>query len=777
VSSGPERAKSFYEGETRDAVCRQRQSKQKGGGMIADESRARWRAQSAPLILLFFLSGFPALIYQIVWQRALFSIYGINIESVTNVVTVFLLGLGLGSLLGGALAQRAGEWLIPMFCAAELGISVYGFYSLRLFRWLAETTAGAPLLEAGVYSFLLVLLPTILMGSTLPLLVTYFVRGSGNVGQSVGQLYFVNTVGSAVACFCAAMFLLRDLGQSGAVATAAMLNAAIAIAALLYSFWTRRPLDPSGVATGSPPVTADTVTSLLPFPASLLLALLTGFIALGYEIVWYRLFHFATAGHAKAFALLLFAFLSGIALGSLVSERLCRGRSAPGRKFLMYIGAFTLVANLVGYLVAPYLAATSSGGIQKALPLVALASGMLGAVFPLVSHVSIAPDRRVGARLSYLYLANILGSAAGSFVVGFILMDVWGVRQISSFLAVLGVLVGTVLWLTAWPGPRRRSLAAMAGILLIAGILLGSPRLYRQLYERLLLTSLHSPGGPSFRYTIENKSGVINVTEDGAVFGGGIYDGRFSVDLIQDVNGIVRPFALSSVHPKPRHVLMIGLAGGAWAQVIAHHPQLESLTIVEINPGYLQLIPKYPEVASLLRNPKVEIVIDDGRRWLARNRERRFDAVVMNSVYYWRAHSTDLLSMEFLSLVRRHLHPGGIAIYNTLGGRDVFYTGLTAFPHGVRIMNFLVVSDAPIVLDKERWRRILLEYRIDGQPVLDLTREADRQALEQSLALLDHADPEHPFKVQNAIEPTHRYLSVLRGRKVYTDDNMGGEWE
>jgi len=110
---------------------------------------------------------------------------------------------------------------------------------------------------------------------------------------------------------------------------------------------------------------------------------------------------------------------------------------------------------------------------------------------------------------------------------------------------------------------------------------------------------------------------------------------------------------------------MIGLSSGSWAQVIANHPQVEHLTIVEINLGYLRLIQRVPEVASLVQNPKVRIDIDEGRRWLMRNPGRKFDVIVMNTSYSWRSNMSDLLSLEFLQLIRRHLNPGGECIFTT----------------------------------------------------------------------------------------------------------------
>src|ERR1035437_7506911 len=121
------------------------------------------------------------------------------------------------------------------------------------------------------------------------------------------------------------------------------------------------------------------------------------------------------------------------------------------------------------------------------------------------------------------------------------------------------------------------------------------------------------------------------------VFGGGVYDGRFNTDMMHDSNELFRAFAVSGMQPEPRHVLMIGLASGSWAQVIANTPNVEDLTIVEINPGYLSLIRKHPEVASVLTNPRVHVVIDDGRRWMFGHPERRFDLIVMNTTFNWRA--------------------------------------------------------------------------------------------------------------------------------------------
>lgn len=181
---------------------------------------------------VFLLSGFAALLYQLVWQRALFTLYGSNAESVTVVVAAFMLGLGLGSYLGGLVSRRPNIPLIAVFGVVELLIGLFGVFSLALFAWVGSMTLGVSLMWTGVISFLVVLVPTCLMGSTLPLLVRYCTDLSGNVGQSVSTLYYVNTLGSAVACFVAGLFIFRILGMAGSVYLAAAMNAAIAFLVL-----------------------------------------------------------------------------------------------------------------------------------------------------------------------------------------------------------------------------------------------------------------------------------------------------------------------------------------------------------------------------------------------------------------------------------------------------------------------------------------------------------------------------------------------------------------
>lgn len=174
--------------------------------------------------VVFLFSGFAALLYQMVWQRKLFTIYGTNSESIAVVVTAFMLGLGFGSLLGGWLSKREHFPLLLGFACIELGIGAYGLISISLFDWIGSFTLGLSVAQTGFVAFALVLLPTLLMGATLPLLVAYLVRTNENVGRSVGGLYFINTLGAALGSFAAVLLLFGRLGLSSSVLVAAALN-------------------------------------------------------------------------------------------------------------------------------------------------------------------------------------------------------------------------------------------------------------------------------------------------------------------------------------------------------------------------------------------------------------------------------------------------------------------------------------------------------------------------------------------------------------------------
>jgi spermidine synthase len=182
---------------------------------------------------VFFISGFAAILYQLVWQRTLFALIGINIEAVTLIVTAFILGLGLGSLVGGRLSHGNPRGLVLRFAVVELAIGIYGLLSLRLLQTVGAWTLGLSPATTAFVTLVAVLPPTMAMGATLPILVAYYVRRFGAVGTAVAGLYFTNTLGSALAAFAASFVVIRALGLTQTVWLGAAGNFLVATVALI----------------------------------------------------------------------------------------------------------------------------------------------------------------------------------------------------------------------------------------------------------------------------------------------------------------------------------------------------------------------------------------------------------------------------------------------------------------------------------------------------------------------------------------------------------------
>lgn len=228
--------------------------------------------------------------------------------------------------------------------------------------------------------------------------------------------------------------------------------------------------------------------------------------------------------------------------------------------------------------------------------------------------------------------------------------------------------------------PARWIAGMMAGVLL----LLSS---FQQ--EMSLLRALASKNAEqTIAYLRENRQGVIHTLKDpvlgDTIYGGNIYDGRLNTDVVLNSNRIDRVYVLSALHPAPRRVLVIGLSGGAWTRVLAEFEGVQRIDVIEINPGYLDLIRGTPEIQGILHDRRIQIHIDDGRRWLRRHGGEPYDLIVMNTTFHWRAYSTNLLSAEFLQLARQHLAPFGILAFNGTGAPDTLATAAAVFEHAYR---------------------------------------------------------------------------------------------
>ena len=188
-----------------------------------------------PIILvsvLFFLSGAAGLIYQTVWVRLLELYFGVTLTASTLIVAAYMAGLGLGSLLGGRIASKSKNTIL-LYGLIEAAIGVFGIFSPTLINWIGQNTAGSPYVLVFVLSFVLLLLPTLLMGMTLPLLTQAFVTRVETSGQVIGLLYGINTLGAAIGALVSGYILMGWFGFSGALLVAVVLNFLVGIGAVL----------------------------------------------------------------------------------------------------------------------------------------------------------------------------------------------------------------------------------------------------------------------------------------------------------------------------------------------------------------------------------------------------------------------------------------------------------------------------------------------------------------------------------------------------------------
>lgn len=699
---------------------------------------------------VFILSGISALIYQLVWQRALLTIYGSNVESVAMVMAAFLAGLGMGSIVGGWVSKSARAPLVLLFGLAELGVGGYGLISLKLFDAVgALTSAQAHGLTTGTLVFLLVFLPTLLMGATLPMLVAQQVRNTAHVGMSVSRLYFVNTLGAALGAFIAARWLLGSYGMSGTTRIAASLNAAAALIVLLAL---RKPAAESADQAKEPAAIAGCE---IPFRTALLWSACSGFLALSWEIIWSRVFNFASASKAPVFGYMLGSYLFGLALGSLLSPQVL----AQAGKLRARLACWVMFSSVMGFIVAPLTAIFARQLFWECgYVCVVIAGALIGLTFPLLCHAAIPPGQNTGSQLSRLYLANIIGSGAGSLLTGFLFMEWMSLHLLSVLLLGLSWLWAEVIGRFALPKQQRWLPLCLMSVSL-------SP--FQSFYERLQYKHEFAHG-MHFAQTIESRHGVITVDTSGAVYGNGAYDGMIGTRL-EPKSWLVRPYFLSAVQDRIENVLVIGVASGSWTQILVNHPQVKKVTAIELSHGYLDLIRARPEVSSLLSNPKLELVIDDGRRWLRQHPEAQFDAIVMNTTHHWREFASALLSREFLTEVKAHLKPEGIAFWNCTESPRAARTGMEVFPHTMMIMNHCLASNAPLEPSRERWKKVLATYQIDGQPVV---------AAEQIEGVLDFLKNE-ALPVPGDMWHWCRRPAMQAAwgsAEIITDDNLGHEY-
>jgi spermidine synthase len=697
-----------------------------------------WRgaARGTPIFAcLFLLSGACALTYQVVWSRLLAEIFGVTAFAVSTVLVSFMGGMALGAYLLGSRVDRAARPL-RVFALLEAGIGAYalvlplllaaagGLYD-HLFPALPESF----LLKSSirfVMSLSLLLVPTVLMGGTLPALGRGLLRRKDRVGLAVGLLYFVNTLGAALGCFFAGFWLLPRLGLNRTTWLAVVFNFAVATTA--YTLDRRdqaAPLEPEAPAGFRDGSEHAALTSPASWP--FWVAFGSGLAALAFEVVWFRVLVLVFGSTVYSFSAMLSVFLFGLAIGSAVFGPWSDRARVPVR-LLALTQAGVAVTALAGSLAVNHIPLLflellrDFGITYEGMTLTKLLLSFLtifppavafGGTFPIVVRLASAAGRGTGTSIGRVYTWNTAGAIVGAFATGFVLLPTVGteitlklVIAIAIALAFGSLLAEPGRLNTRWVVPAGCGIVGLVVVLVFAPAwdrtLLGAgvyfdPRTFIDRNGKVSVAGVvadyrlttYTEGFNETIISIESPKGKFI-----AVNGSPTASDQFDDMFIQRMLGHL-PMLL---HPGPvKTACVVGLGAGVTAGAMGMY-DIERLTTIELEKGVLVASRFFGDLNDrVLDNPRLDLRIDDGKNFFRLSREM-FDVIESHPNFPSLTGSGALFSKDFLEACRAHLAPGGIMCHwsplfrtSPEDWRTIVGTFTDVFPH-VRVFNVGVVS-------------------------------------------------------------------------------------
>jgi spermidine synthase len=660
-----------------------------------------------PMLFLFIVSGCAALIYEIVWFQVLQLVVGASAISLAVLLGTFMGGMCAGSLLLARYVSTV-EHPLRVYAKLEGMIGICGALLIVLMpivgRLYTSVDGGGPssiVLRAAV-SVILLLPPTMLMGATLPAMSRY-VEGSPSGVAWLGFFYGGNIFGAVIGCLFAGFYLLRLYDLTTASLTAVALNAIVAGASFLLS--KRAPYE---TRASVPPVSKD---SLSWKPDGVYLAIaLSGFTALGAEVVWTRLLSLLFGATTYAFSIILAVFLIGLGIGSAIGSNIARttlnSRITLGWVQLLLAFATSWGAWMVGqqlpyWPINPSIASSDWFNFQLdfARSLFAIIPGAVlwGASFPLAVAAVAQPESDTGRTVGHIYAANTLGAIAGSLLIGLVCVPLIGTHGAERVLIIISMIAAAVA-LAPVLRPSRGMRVVVARGLLLTFLLIGG--LWAMASVRPvpagLVTSgrlLASRGELNALYVGEGINSSIAVTEEGNGWRNFHVSGKVEASTEpQDMRlqRLLGHLTALMVEEGPRRVLVVGFGAGVTAGAITIHPSVERMVICELEPLIPKVVSTYFSEANygVATNPKVQIVYDDARHYVLTTREK-FDAITSDPIHPWVKGAATLYTKEYFEHVKEHLNPGGVVtqwvpLYESTEDavRSEIATFLQVFPNG-----------------------------------------------------------------------------------------------
>lgn len=692
--------------------------------------------------LCFILSGATGLIYEVLWARMLGLVFGATTLAVSTVLAAFMGGLALGSALAGRLAARIQKPL-STYGWMELGIAAYALLVPFIFRWIDQVYVLIwQQLHPGFFTFslwrfalsgLVLLIPTTLMGATLPVLAVALVRSSARDSNSVTRLYACNLVGAILGTLVAGFVLLPLLGVRTTILVAAVLNVLVGVVAISLQRQTKL------TAIDTPQLEQTTSTSNHFW---LFAALASGFVTISTQVSWTRILTMIIGSSTYAFSIVVALFLIGLALGAWLVAR--KDRSQTLRTAILIVEVLTVVSLVLSLFVLnkiPVVLITLGLKLQIAswtgllllqifcaTLLILVPAVLMGMVMPMVLVWAGSDPARVGRS----YAVNTIGAIAGAFVTGFVLIPKTSTRFTLLFAATCCLMVACIAYRPAEhvrDPALKRALAIGAIPFLVILLFIVTPPMnladlsigaYDSLVRVLAQTREGSTSDPEQQQSQvhellmyrEGPTATVSVRRD---------QNTLSLAINGRTNASDSPFDMPTqvmlgqlpvlLAPKLEKGLIVGYATGVTVGAMLQS-SIQSVTCVELEPAtveasrYFEHVNKHP-----LEDPRTKLVIDDARSFL-RVTPNRYDIIVSEPSHPWVPGVANLFTQEFFTLGRERLNDDGIFVQwvqiyqlSTESLRSVLATYKSVFPHVLMFRNvgkdlLLVGSNRPLTLER-----------------------------------------------------------------------------
>lgn len=635
------------------------------------------------IVVVFLLSGATSLVYQVIWVRKLSLFLGSDVYAAALTLSVFMGGLSIGSWMAGRVGDRTRRPLVAYgFC--EVGVAVLAI----AFPWLLDALRGtyetiyrahfdtAPwlyhLARLGVASVSL-LLPTALMGATLPLLVRQFVESAEVIAQRTGFLYAVNTLGALLGTVATGFVLLPTFGVSATVWATASVNLAIGGVAVAMGF--RSAADPKVVQKGAASARLDRVQRL-----AIVAIALSGFAALALEVVWTRLLVQSFSATVYAFAIMLASFLLGLYLGSQNASAIVDRQPSPIGYLValeLWLGASVtllavasyavpalfghLVWGLTGVTAGAFGASSVVAQFAVAVLLLIVPTMLLGATFPTVIKIVTPEVDHRANRTGMVYAANTAGALLGSLAGGFAILPTFGARIGLLVIALVFACSGAIMMVGSgrWSELRRPAIIVPVAVATLASVLAAAlPN------QRVLNFNMQRSSNPRVLYHGEGVAHTIDVVQNDRGHIIMAVNGNIEADttLTQRRHFVLKAHLPLLLHPEPKTVAIVGLGLGITLRSIVRHPGIEQIRLIELAPEMVEAHAHLRDLTDrALEDRRLQLRIDDGRNFMTMSDER-FDLVTADPIHPRITGVGYLYTREYYQAIRNRLRPGGIVL-------------------------------------------------------------------------------------------------------------------